>query len=81
MKRKVCPLLVQSETNPSLTIQGQSWTRTWFSECIGEKCAAYKTQNRFCDKWECTVSLRAEADHTEFERWKREQEALKDADD
>lgn len=40
-KRKGCPLLVQSETNPSMTITGQSWTRTWFAECIEEKCAAY----------------------------------------
>lgn len=32
MKRKVCPLLVQSNTEPSLTMQGASYTRTFFEE-------------------------------------------------
>ena len=40
--RKGCPLLVQSDTNKSLTVSGQSWTRTYFLECLGEKCAAYR---------------------------------------
>ena len=56
MKRKVCPLLVQSDTNPSLTLAGQSWTRTWLSECIGDKCAAY--QGGFCDKFQTDVVLK-----------------------
>lgn len=42
--RKVCPLLVQSDTNPSYTVQGQSWTRTYFLECLGEKCVAYRKE-------------------------------------
>ena len=54
--RKCCPLLVQSETNPSMTVAGQSWTRTWFTECIGEKCAAY--QGGLCDKFQTNVNLR-----------------------
>lgn len=41
-KRKVCPLLVQSDTNPSCTVTGQSWTRTYFLECLGNKCVAYR---------------------------------------
>lgn len=44
---------MQSETNPSMTITGQSWTRTWFAECIGEKCAAY--QGGLCDKFQTDV--------------------------
>lgn len=59
MKRKGCPLLVQSETNPSLTMKGQSWTRTYMLECIGEKCAAY--QGGMCDKFQTNVNLREEA--------------------
>ena len=41
MKRKKCPLFIQSETSPSLTVKGQSRTRTYMLECIGEECAAY----------------------------------------
>ena len=40
--RKACPLLVQSDTNQSCTVSGQSWTRTYFLECLGERCAAYR---------------------------------------
>ncbi len=40
--RKGCPLLVQSDTNQSCTVSGQSWTRTYFLECLGERCAAYR---------------------------------------
>lgn len=46
---------MQSETNPSMTITGQSWTRTWFAECIGEKCAAY--QGGLCDKFQTDVTF------------------------
>lgn len=41
IKRKGCPLLVQSDTNPSLTVRGQSWTRAYMLPCIGSKCAAF----------------------------------------
>ncbi len=41
MKRKECPLLIQSETNPSMTVEGMSRTRTYMLDCVGEKCAAY----------------------------------------
>ena len=40
--RKACPLLVQVDTNLSCTVSGQSWTRTYFLECIGERRAAYR---------------------------------------
>ena len=59
MNRKCCPLLVQSETNPSMTVAGQSWARTWFAECIGEKCAAY--QGGLCAKFQTDVILKGEA--------------------
>lgn len=60
MNRKGCPLLIQSETNPCITISGQSWTRTWFSECIGEKCAAY--QGGVCAKFETNLILKEVVD-------------------
>lgn len=59
MKRKACPLLVQSDTEPSLTIQGMSYTRTFFLECLGEKCAAYIQQYGFCKKFQSTVITQA----------------------
>ena len=59
MERKGCPLLIQSDTNPSLTMAGQSWTRTYMLMCVGEKCAAY--QGGMCDKFQTNVNLREEA--------------------
>lgn len=59
MERKSCPLLVQSNTEPSLTIQGASYTRTFFIECLGEKCAAYIKQDGFCKKFQSTVIILA----------------------
>lgn len=50
MKHKGCPLLIQQDTNPSMTVNGQSWTRTYMLECIGEKCAAY--EHGFCKKFQ-----------------------------
>lgn len=58
MKRKGCPLLVQSDTNPSMTVQGQYWTRTYLLECLGEKCAAYHSQDGFCDKFQGIVDMK-----------------------
>lgn len=58
MEFKGCPLLVQSDTNQSCTTAGQSWTRTYFLECIKEKCAAYKEQGCFCEKFQGTVCLK-----------------------
>lgn len=57
MKRKGCPLLIQSDTNPSITVTGQSWTRTYMLECIGEKCAAYKRKDMFCEKFQTRVIM------------------------
>ncbi len=58
MERKGCPLLVQSDTTPSLTMTGQSWTRTYFLECLGEKCAAYHAQDGFCKKFQGRVTAK-----------------------
>ena len=58
MKYKGCPLLIQSDTNPSLTKQGQSWTRTYMLECVGEKCIAY--QDGYCKKFCGPVELEEE---------------------
>ncbi len=61
MKRKVCPLLVLSDTDQSLTMAGQSWTRTYFLECLGEKCAAYQWQDGFCEKFQGIVTVKETA--------------------
>ena len=50
---KVCPLLVQVDTNPSYTIDGQSHTRTWFAKCLGIKCGGYA--NGFCNRFDTYV--------------------------
>ena len=34
MERKGWPLLIQSDTNPSLTMAGQSWTRAYMLMCV-----------------------------------------------
>ena len=60
MKRKRCPLLIQSDTNPSMTVSGRSWTRTYMMECIGELCAAYHTKDSWCEKFQCTVKTEGE---------------------
>lgn len=44
-KLKGCPLLVQSDTYPSMTMQGESHTRSYFLPCIASKCAAYRDDN------------------------------------
>jgi hypothetical protein len=54
MKKKGCPLLVQSDTYTSLYIPGESSTKTYFLDCLEEKCAAYRgcgAQNGVCDKF------------------------------
>ena len=56
-ERKYCQKLVQSDTQASLTMEGESWTRTYFGECLGEKCAAYEGQNGFCRLFQSTVNL------------------------
>ena len=58
MKRKGCPLLIQSDTNPSMTVTGQSWTRTYFLECLGEKCAAYNIAHDICERFYTNVKMK-----------------------
>ena len=55
MKRKLCPLLVQADTNPSMTIEGKSWTQTYFWECLGEECAAYNVDHYICERFYTNV--------------------------
>ena len=57
MKRKLCPLLVQSDTEPSYTVSGASRTRTYLSECLGQRCAAYFTQDGFCERFQNKTAL------------------------
>ena len=60
MKRKACPLLVQSDTQPSFTINGESHTRTYFLECSGEKCAAYEKKSGCCRRFQVSVIFEKE---------------------
>lgn len=38
---KACPLLVRIDTHPSMTIEGETFTRSYFADCLLEGCAAY----------------------------------------
>ena len=55
---KGCPLLIQSDTYPSMTMRGEGHTRTYMLECIAEKCAAFHTQDAFCEKFQTRTKLR-----------------------
>lgn len=52
MKHKGCPLLIQTDTYPSMTVQGECHIRAYFLECLAEKCAAYKQQDGFCERFQ-----------------------------
>lgn len=52
-KIKACPLLVQRETVLSCTVEGEKFTKTYFSPCVRDACAAY--QDGYCKKFECDV--------------------------
>lgn len=63
MKRKKCPLLIHSNTHQSIRIPGESWTRTYFLECIGEECAAYDIDLCSCLRFfgfDCVKNVRLE---------------------
>lgn len=60
MRMKGCPLLVQSDTNPSMTIEGESHTRTYMLRCVGNNCAAYR--DGFCSKFETDVIIPEEGE-------------------
>lgn len=49
MKLRACPLLVQSDTSRSWTVEGESHTRTYFLRCLGEECAAFAGGN--CERF------------------------------
>ena len=53
-RRKGCPLLVQNDTNASMTIPGESHSRSYFLECLGEKCAAFN-RNGICGRFGTVV--------------------------
>ena len=42
---KSCPLLVQRDTRKSYTVEGESYTNTCFSKCLGVRCAAFDGGN------------------------------------
>lgn len=53
LRPKGCPLLLQSDTEPSLTVSGRSYTRSYFLPCLGKKCAAFQIKNErgFCERF------------------------------
>ena len=59
-KPKGCPLLLQSDTEPSMTVQGRSYTRSYFLPCLGHKCAAYKRDGarHTCERFGTSVLYR-----------------------
>ncbi len=57
---KGCPLLVQKETSPSLTVAGESHTYSAFSQCQGSSCAAYS--DGICKMFETKASTGEEDD-------------------
>lgn len=57
MERKACPLLVGSETQQSATLPGYSCSSSYFSECLGDKCAAYHSQDGFCERFKSFVNV------------------------
>lgn len=59
-KRKACPLLIQRDTNPSLTIAGQSWSRTFFLRCLGPECAAWDEVTHECNRFGTCVDIQKE---------------------
>lgn len=62
---RACPLLVQSNTEKSLTIPDTSYTRTFFIECLGDKCAAY--QDGVCAKFGGKVTYEDDTEKEEAE--------------
>ncbi len=59
---KACPLLPQSDTFPSMTIQGEAHSRTYFLRCLGIKCASFR--HGYCQKLRNSVVLPAEEGET-----------------
>jgi hypothetical protein len=56
LNRKGCPLLIQSDTNPSWTVAGETHTRTYFLQCIGEKCVAFEAES--CKQFHTSTILK-----------------------
>ena len=41
MKKKACLLLIQSESWQDMSLPGDSHTRSYFLECLEDRCAAF----------------------------------------
>lgn len=59
MELKVCPLLQQSDTHQSMVKAGDSWTRGYFLQCLGQKCAAFDFKNCLphCKKFDNCLAI------------------------
>lgn len=59
IEHKACPLLVNSESQPSATVPGESLTFSYFRDCLANRCAAYRSG--FCERFKTVVdTLEAE---------------------
>lgn len=56
-KLKGCPLLIQSDTNPSCTIAGESHTRSYMLQCLQTMCAAYDPEQGKCNRFRTIVKI------------------------
>ena len=61
MKLKACPLLPQSDTSPSFTVPGESHMRTYFLQCLGNKCATFV--DGYCTRFNNNIVMKEEDDN------------------
>ncbi len=70
MKLKACPFLLQRDTTPSLTIAGESYTRSFFLRCLGGEYAGFvqgPDGKAECKRLESCVSLPGEDEYPKCE--------------
>ena len=60
-KRKLCPLMFQSEVYQDVENGGIVRSKTYFRECCGEECAAYTSDGQ-CNGFNTSV-LRKESEN------------------
>lgn len=65
MEMKGCPLLIQSDTMNSFTVEGESDTRTYMLPCITGKCVAFGLNHGrlYCKRFESYVEIYEENDN------------------
>ena len=59
-KTVCCPLLIQSDTRRSWTVEGEAYTRSYMIPCLRDACAAYS--NGECKRFGTRIDERMEAE-------------------